>query len=305
MAIFRLEYIKNSLAIAFIFSFGCQERSYATIAKSREPQYQPNASATAPMASAPTPPSELPPPAAELPPKTPLIAFPPNYSLQIPNHGSALVLVPIHAIGPKPLVIAAHGAGGRPELQCERWRPILQERAFVLCIRGYALGLSDSNNPPQNFFYPTHHALARELENALSALGRVFGENVDMRDPVFIGFSQGAVMGAMILPEHSAHIARALLNEGGSGEYAEWSIPVARRFFERGGRRVLLACGRPSCDAYAQKTAGHLKKAGLLTLVHHAKGAGHDESAILNKGLANAFEWLIEDDPRFQNDNLH
>lgn len=248
--------------------------------------------------------ADPPPPISPAPPHPSLSfdAFPEIYALEIPNHLPALVLVPIRARRPMPLIVMAHGAGGSPELQCERWRPVVQQRAFVLCIRGYTLGLKDAPHP--RFFYPTHNALGRELESALSELARVFDGLIDMKQPVFIGFSQGAVMGAMILPNHPAKFTRAVLTEGGSGEFSEWNIPVARRFAERGGKRVLLVCGRPSCNAFAEDTGRWLKKAGLVTSVLLVKGAGHDERAILNKGLANAFEWLVEDDPRFQPDHL-
>lgn len=302
-----IKHIRCALLLAFVFSCERREPSYAPITTPRAPAYvsSPSNEDAHPIASeeiSSSPPSLS--SAAASPEANPPL-FPETYTLQVPEYGPSIVLVPRQLSSPKALVIAAHGAGGRPELQCERWRPVIRQRAFVLCIRGYALGLSDSSHPPQQFFYPNHNSLGKELDKALSALILVFGKKLDMRDPVFIGFSQGAVMGAMILPGHSAHIARAVLNEGGGGEYSEWSIPVAQRFYERGGRRVLFACGRPSCNDYAQTTARYLQKAGLLTRVIHVKGAGHDESAILNKGLASAFEWLVEDDPRFHDDVLH
>jgi predicted esterase len=244
-----------------------------------------------PTAHAEPPPS---PPAA----LAPLAAPSPLVDLPVPNHYDAVVSLPAGATSRRPIIVVAHGAGDRPEWQCELWRRIVQNRAFILCPRGFP---TNPYVPPQltGYFYPTHLALGREISLALEALHERWSDYVDLDAPAYAGFSQGAIMGANLLPNHPARFARAALVEGGYGLFDEWSVPAAQRFHRRGGRRVLLACGRAKCVADARASMRWLALGGVEVRMVHAVGAGHSYGGAMEREVARAFAWLIEGDPRW------
>jgi predicted esterase len=208
----------------------------------------------------------------------------------------ALISVPLGARSPQPVLVATHGAGGRAEYHCGLWREIVGERGFVVCPRGYPMNRLD---PHTGYFYDGHPALGREIEAAMQALGERFGDHVDRAAPIFAGYSQGASMGALVLPHHPAAFARAVLWEGGVGQYQEWNVAVAERFRARGARRVLLACGRPKCHEPAQRTAGYFQRASIDARLVYVAGAGHTAGGALAEAVAASFSWLVEDDPRW------
>jgi len=228
----------------------------------------------------------------------PLTATSPFVDLEVPGHFPALVALPLGARTPRPIVVATHGAGGRPEGQCQLWQALVGSRAFVLCLRGIPTSRFD---PPDSagYYYPGHPALGLEIEAALGALAARYPAHVDLRAPLYAGFSQGASMGALLLPRHQAGFARAALIEGGYGMFQEWNVAAARRFHEQGGDRVVLACGRIRCLEQARITARYLERGGVRVRVLYARGAGHGYRGAMEQELRANFDWLVEGDPRF------
>jgi predicted esterase len=194
--------------------------------------------------------------------------------------------------------VATHGAGGRPEPHCQLWRRVAGPRAFILCPAG-APTHPQADELETGYYYPGHPALGAELSAAIDALAERYGSWLDRREPIYAGYSQGATMGALVLPTHPAAFARAALVEGGSGESREWNIAAARRFADHGGRRVLLACGRPVCAETGAVTVGSLRRGGLQARLVHAAGAGHSYLGPMEDSLREAFGWLIEGDSRW------
>jgi predicted esterase len=194
--------------------------------------------------------------------------------------------------------VATHGAEGRPEYQCRLWAGIAAERAFVLCPRGRATNpyLAEEET---RYYYPSHLALAAEVEAAFEALVARYPDEVDPSRPVYAGFSQGASMGALMLPTARVHFARVALVEGGFGQFQEWNVAAARRFREQGAARVLLACGRLACFELAQPTARFLEQGGLETRLLYEPDAGHSYLGPMQEALRAGFEWLVAGDPRW------
>jgi len=223
----------------------------------------------------------------------------PFVELPVPNHRPAVVSLPLGATSRRPVLVAAHGAGDRPEWQCHVWRGIVGDRGFVLCPRGFP---TNPYVPPEHtgYFYTTHHALAREIALAFEALVKRFPDHVDPNAPIFTGFSQGAIMGALVLPRHQVRFARAALVEGGYGFFHEWNIHAAQTWTNRGGLRVLLACGRVRCVEQATPTAYYMKRGGLTARILHAPGAGHSYGGSMEVAVRDAFGWLVEGDPRWE-----
>ena len=260
----------------------------------------------APVAAQPRAPlavaSSTPPPLAAFtsssPSSPPLAAATEVIDLAVPGHRAAVVSVPLRTTAPRPLLVVAHGAGGRPEPHCAFWRDLLGARGFLLCPRGVLLG-AYAAPADQGYFYPDHHALEREVLAAIDALRARFGARLDDRAPIYVGFSQGATMGALAFVKRPAAFARLVLIEGGVGESNEWTIDGARAFHEGGAERILFVCGRPSCSSAARRSLTYLGKAGLEGRVLHAAGAGHTYGGAVAEAVRRALPWVLEGDPRW------
>ncbi len=222
----------------------------------------------------------------------------PFVELAVPGYHEAVVSLPLGATSPRPLLVAAHGAGDRAEYHCELWRSIVQDRAFVLCPQGRR---TDERVPPADaaYYYPDHFALDKEVQAAIQALRERYREHLDEARAVYAGFSQGAIHGALLIALHPEQFPRAALVEGGNGFFGEWSPYAARRYRSGGGERVLFACGSPACVRTAERCAGYLTKAGAEAHVVHAEGAGHSYGAAMRAELEKSFEWLVSGDPRW------
>ncbi|AKT37534.1 alpha/beta hydrolase [Chondromyces crocatus] len=228
----------------------------------------------------------------------PLASSSPFLALPVERHRPAVVSLPLGATSPRPVLVVAHGAGDRPEWQCGVWREIVQDHGFVLCVRGFPTNryVPEAHT---GYFYTDHHALGREITLALDALRARFPQHVDATAPAYAGFSQGAIMGAMLLPGHPARFARAALVEGGDGLFQEWNIPAAQRFRAHGGERVLFACGRSRCAELARTSAFYLRRGGVEARVLHARGAGHSYGGSMATAVGEAFGWVVEGDARW------
>jgi predicted esterase len=218
---------------------------------------------------------------------------PTTVDLDVPDFRPAVLVVPGRP-GPHPVLVVAHGAGDRGEWQCEWWTPVLGERAFILCPRGrkvsYLAGADDSS------YFVDHHKLGREVTAALGALRERYGSDVDPGPVAFAGFSQGGIMGALYAQKRGDVFARLALIEGG---YEEWNLPIARRFKQTGGERVLLACGIRYCARGAERSRGWLEQAGVAARVEHAPGAGHTYAGEVGNRIIAALPWLFEGDSRW------
>lgn len=219
----------------------------------------------------------------------------PLLDLEVPGHGPAVVSVPLGATSPRPVLIAAHGAGDRPDWQCQMWRSIVENRGFVLCPRGRPM--YPSAPPDQGgYFYPDHNALKKEVDASLDALRVRFPSYVDTRAVIYAGFSQGAIMGAPVVAMSPDRFPRAVLIEGGT---KHWIPYIAKQFKKGGGEKVLFACGRPQCFSGAKRSASNLEKAGVEELVVGEERAGHTYGGPIAEEIRKAFAWIVEGDPRW------
>ncbi len=223
-------------------------------------------------------------------------------SLDVEGFGPAVVWTPPARARPYPLLVAAHGAGDRPEWHCELYGAVVGDDGVVLCPRGRRL---DAREPYERApcYFPDHHYLEAVVEASLAALlARSPGEErgavrVDPEGAVFAGYSQGATMGALVVAETPARFARALLVEGGFGE---WNVAIAARYRAGGGRRVALVCGGLGCALSAAESARWLEQGGVQAQAVHVAGAGHTYGGTVAARLPEIFRWLVADDPRWQ-----
>ncbi|MGK3967102.1 hypothetical protein WMF01_41710 [Sorangium sp. So ce1667] len=225
----------------------------------------------------------------------PLRADGPFVELAVEGFPSAVVSVPIGATARRPVLIASHGNYDRPEWQCQVWRGIAGDGAFVLCPRGVARSDSPSASDVR-FTYESNARLEQEIDAGLAALRARFPEHVDPGAALYTGFSLGAIMGSAIAARRAALFPRLVLVEGG---HDKWTPATAKAFAEGGGQRVLFVCAQAGCGAAASAAAARLEKAGVLTRVVRGKEAGHRYDGPVAEETQRALGWILEGDPRW------
>lgn len=211
----------------------------------------------------------------------------------MPGFGPAVVSLPT-APGRFPVVLVAHGAGDKPEWQCEWWSRVLGARAVIACLRGSAMY---PRRPDSGFYFRNHYALERELLALLPALRSAHGDQVREGPALFVGFSQGAIMGALVIPAHPELFSGAILIEGG---YDEWNVAAARKLAKRPGVRVLLACGQSYCRDRARGAMHWLRRGGIAARLAFAPRAGHTYAGEVGERVRADLEWVIAEDGRWQ-----
>src|SRR6266545_6308698 len=107
------------------------------------------------------------------------------YALKVEGFEPAVVVTPAGPPRRRPLLIAAHGAGGVPEDDCALWAEIVAGRGVVVCPRGVALRARSYDA----FYFPNHHHLERELQAILRAVRGALSEVVDDGPIVYAGYS--------------------------------------------------------------------------------------------------------------------
>jgi hypothetical protein len=212
--------------------------------------------------------------------------------LVVPGFEPALLFAP-GGDARRPLVLAAHGAGGGPEGAWEDWRRLTRERAFVLCLSGTPLGGTYAG-----YYFRDHRALEREWIAAEQA-ARAAEPRILAGSGIYAGFSQGATMGTAILAQHAAAFPYGVLIEG----FMPWNVPGARQFTRAGGRRLLFACGSKECAAVARTSVHWFEVAHAEARLEYAPGAGHTPAGPVMEQVAAALPWLLEGDPHWRADD--
>lgn len=170
---------------------------------------------------------------------------------------------------PLRVLMIAHGAGGRAEHLCSYFEPHLPADFIVVCPQG---ALLDKRDPEGGAYYPNHLALREELSALSDALWARFGKAVSSQGWRYMGYSQGATMGALAIVGELPIFTELVLMEGG-GE--SWTLARAQAFKEGGGERALLVCGTPACAKRGATSAAALRQVGLDALHKNAPGSGH------------------------------
>jgi pimeloyl-ACP methyl ester carboxylesterase len=229
-------------------------------------------------------------PALEEPPRGPK-----TVQIALPGFEPAFVVVP-PGKERRPLLVATHGAWDRADWHCAMWQGVVGDRAFVLCPRGKRVSALQPG-PEALYYYPTHFYIEREIEAALGAMREAFGERLDAERAVYAGFSQGAIMGGLVVARNPARFPRAILIEGSYG-HGQWAPVMGQMFRRRGGERVLFACGGWFCGGQARTSAEAIERAGAKARVVVTTG-GHTYGGAVGRAVADAFGWAVEGDARW------
>jgi predicted esterase len=242
--------------------------------------------------------------AAMAPPRRgPSVSMPSDVAVLAPLNGPWLaelgvegfadvrVSVPLGATTVRPVVVALHGRGDRPEWACGEWRGITNAYPFIVCPHGIPTAAPAGSG----LAYPDAETTHREVRGGLAALDGRFAPYVASGAVVLAGFSLGAMRAVRIALADSARFPRLALGEGGY----DWSIETAQRFAQGGGQRVLFICSTRACEAAAARAAHPLDGAGVGTKIVSAGHIGHLVDDRVVAAARPAFRWLVNGDPRF------
>lgn len=198
--------------------------------------------------------------------------------------GGDVVSPPVGATEPRPVVIAVHGAGDRPDWACSEWRAIFGPRPFVVCPRGAPTGGG-------GFVWHSADALEKAIARATSQVEAKYAPYLAAGPRVYAGFSQGAILGASIVERAPETYPYAVFLEG-LGDVA--ATHFARSFATRGGRRILLACSQAGCEAPRNAAKRTLERGGIEARVVYAGNIGHTVNGDVIAAMREALPWLLE-----------
>jgi pimeloyl-ACP methyl ester carboxylesterase len=273
--------LRLALALGWVAaSLGCRGTETGT-----ERPLPPTVSEAGPLASAKTAPAAAPIPSVAPPAVAPLRTESWLVELPVPGFGSAMLAPPQGVTSKRPVVVALHGYGDRPDWQCGAWTGITGGKVFVLCPQGKA-----QPRPLTNFTWGTSADTEREVRAALSALRERFPAHV-AAETVLVGYSLGAAHAARLAASDPAAFARVALVEGG---VSEWSPAASRRFKAGGGERLLLACTQAGCEPPLR--ALERRSTGPTTLVRaeYLGPFGHQLGPKVTAKLKEPWSWLAE-----------
>jgi hypothetical protein len=194
---------------------------------------------------------------------------------------------------PRPVVVALHGHGDRPEWACGEWRGVTHAHPFVLCPHGVPAGAAKD----RGLSFGSIAQTTREIDLGLKALEKRFPGYVAKGPLVLVGFSLGAIQGSPIASAAPERFPLAMLAEGG---VSHWNANRLRAFREGGGRRLVFACSTRACEAVARRGVSLAEKEGVSARLSTAGNVGHLVDDRVVRAFRPAFAWLVADDPRFR-----
>jgi hypothetical protein len=210
--------------------------------------------------------------------------------LHVDGYRDARVSVPLGAKEPRPIVVALHGAGDRPEWACGGWRGVTDAYPFIVCPTG------DPGGAPGGFVWGSDRAVEREVSAAVEATRVRFAEYVAPGCILMTGFSQGANRMVPILVRGGDWCPEAVLCEGA---YDALDQNFARAFAGAAGRRLLLGCSQPYCAKVFRERETPLLRAGIEMRTVYSGGHVHNLNGEMVSTLRSAWCWLVRDDVRW------
>ena len=146
----------------------------------------------------------------------------------------------------------------------------------------------------QSGFRPTEAPeVERAIGAAITAVRKVFPKHLAIVPAVYVGFSRGAFLGATLIAKNPSKYPRAIMIEGGQ---SAWTDATTALYAKGGGKRVLFACGQPSCVAESEPASQLLGQARVTTRIVHGEGEGHGYKGPVKEQIRAALSWVVEGD---------
>lgn len=208
------------------------------------------------------------------------------------------VAPPIGATGPRPVIVAAHGAMDEPGGLCAAWRIIADVYPFVVCP-------SATKVKKDTFVWSSSAQLDATVDAALLALRARYGPYVAEGPAIYVAFSQGANLAGPVLvrKDGTPRFARAVLTEGGYRAFEP--ATAAKAFGAAGGERVLFTCSQPGCATWFTGSARALDHAGIPVHVLDAGNHGHAIPPEVRMRINEALPWLVDGAPGWEGYGAH
>lgn len=244
-----------------------------------------------PAPESPAAPALPPPPsAASRPPLAPLAG---DWLERIELPGGQVVFVapPVGARTPRPILVAVHGAGDRPDWACGGWRLGTEAYAFVVCPQGFPMSA-------MTFGWQNDRAILRAIDAALPAVRQRYRAHVADVPVVYAGFSQGAQLAAFTLLSRAAELPRVVFAEGGYETTVDAAF--ARKYHAAGGQRALLLCGTPNCFKHSRRAAHVLEAAGVTTSAAGDARSGHNLNEPMQRALRQIWPSFVAGAPGWE-----
>jgi predicted esterase len=203
----------------------------------------------------------------------------------------AYVTPPVGAREPRPLMVAVHGAGDRPDWACGGWRLGANEYPFVVCPQGLKF---DS----QRFAWDSPSTIARRVQAAIDAVRARFGPYIADGPTIYAGFSQGATMAGTALLEQRDRFPVVALAEGGYNLLRDQAF--LQKLRSAGTTRLMIVCGSPACFATAHSVQGGLERAGIEAFTAGDAQSGHNLNERMQIALRAALPQLTSGLPNWR-----
>ena len=195
------------------------------------------------------------------------------------------VSVPLGAREPRPIMIALHGGGDRPDWACGEWRGMTNAYAFLVCPRGP--GASDSGlgwSSPED----TKARIAR----AVAATKAMFGSWIEDVPFVIAGFSMGATQAALLAKSDPKTYPRVAISE--SAYAPEPAMAFAASWPKGGGERALFSCTTIGCEATYRRAARLVASQGAPSRLNIAGTNQHGIWDVVVRSVRRDWPWLVE-----------
>jgi predicted esterase len=218
-----------------------------------------------------------------------------NEDLDLAARPRAFVSVPEGPPQKRPVMIALHGSGDRPDWTCGAWRAVMKARPWIVCPRG-AINVEWSTKDDQRYSHREPlPELAKHIDAALAALDAKHPGEVDLAEPILAGFSWGASQVIYLVTQTSRQYRRIGLVEGG------YDVVISQRELlkKKGITHVLLGSGQAGNAQSAKHAVTLLERSGIGARAGHAN-VGHTFEVPLQKALGEHAAWWVEGDPRYE-----
>jgi predicted esterase len=203
--------------------------------------------------------------------------------LPLKDGNLAYIMPPIGAREPRPLMVAVHGAGDRPDWACGGWRLGANEYPFVVCPQGLKF---DS----QRFAWDSPSTIARRVQAAIDAARARFGPYIADGPIIYAGFSQGATMAGATLLEQPNRFPVVALAEGGYNLLRDPTFLAKLR--AAGTTRLMIVCGSPACFVTARSVQSGLGRVGIEAFTAGDPLSGHNLNQRMQTALRGALPQL-------------
>jgi predicted esterase len=194
------------------------------------------------------------------------------------------VAPPVGAREPRPIVVAVHGAGDRPDWACGGWRLGTDAFAFVVCPQGFPMSTT-------TFGWRNEGTLLSAVDAAIAAVRERYGSHVADAPAVYAGFSQGAKLAAKVLVQRASQFPLGVFAEGGYETTVDAGF--ARRYHDAGGQRVLLVCGHSYCFKHSKRAERVLEAAGISASAAGDEGSGHNLNEPMQRAVRSAWSHFV------------